>query len=107
MTDKYDQAIAEMCGHCCYEHGTHACRNAKCSRRIYVDALRSQQERDNPKPLTLEELRQRDKKPVWHVNLLNHDCDCWRIFWMIDYKDELDDYGKTWLAYDQEPKEGV
>ncbi len=30
-----------------------------------IDALRAQQERENPKPLTLDELRQMDGEPVW------------------------------------------
>ena len=39
------RAINEMCGHCRYEHGSHACQNAECSRRICVDALRSELDR--------------------------------------------------------------
>ena len=32
-----------------------------------TQALRAQQERENPKPLTLEELREMDEEPVWCV----------------------------------------
>ena len=35
--------------------------------RLAVAALRAQQERENPKPLTLDELRQMDGEPVWIV----------------------------------------
>ncbi len=40
------QAIKKMCGYCTYEHGTNACKNADCEKRIYVDALLAQQERE-------------------------------------------------------------
>lgn len=32
---------------------------------VAISALRAQQERENPKPLTLDELRQMDGEPVW------------------------------------------
>ena len=32
---------------------------------VAISALREQQDRENPKPLTLDELRQMDGEPVW------------------------------------------
>ena len=46
MTNEIEQAISDLCGHCVYGHGTHACKSAVCSKRICVDALREQAERD-------------------------------------------------------------
>lgn len=59
------------------------------------------------KPLTLEELKERDGKPVYYVGISNK-----RRKWIIVEKILLDragsdNYGITWLAYDREPKEDV
>lgn len=35
------------------------------NRAIILSALRTQQERENPKPLSLDELREMDGEPVW------------------------------------------
>jgi len=76
-------------------------------------------------PLTLEELREMDREPVW-VKVIDHDVfadktddfDDWglvRKSWVrildgrradlvhIDY--DFEDYGKEWLAYRHKPKE--
>lgn len=48
---KYDvDTLLEACNEAC---------------RMGADALREQQDRENPKPLTLDELRQMDGEPVW------------------------------------------
>lgn len=89
-----------------------------------IDALREQEQRYNPKPLTLEELRQMPPKEwVWVEVLqkrsgLQDESAYYRKFlgWMpeniffcgytgwataFDYAD----YGKTWFAYRSKPKE--
>lgn len=74
-----------------------------------ISALREQEEQENQKPLTLEELRQMDGEPVW-VHNISAD----KLFWMLAYKDlasnrlgwlDYSDYGNTWLAYRRKPKE--
>jgi hypothetical protein len=81
-----------------------------------IEALREKAERENPKPLTLEELKERVGKPVWiqkehygeykvfkkHHDSLNK---YGKRYWFTD-KEILFEchYGETWLAYDYEPK---
>jgi hypothetical protein len=86
--------------------------------RYGIEALKEKEARDNPKPLTLEELKEQTGKWVW-VLLLNKSVGalCCTKVWQIGdefcyfcdnghHRDFcLDDYGKTWLAYPYEPKE--
>ena len=85
-------------------------------------ALHAQQERDNPKPLTLDELREMDGEPVWCVDGEEHSCYC---LVNAESEDCIDSesgawcfafYGMTrdgenglhnmgWLAYRSKPKE--
>jgi hypothetical protein len=85
-------------------------------------ALRAQQEREKPKPLTLDDLRKMEGKPVWTVTHGVEGSGRWEIveFQKPNYDDReimtltniaeglydcfADTYGKTWLAYDHEPK---
>ncbi len=79
--------------------------------------------RDNPHPLSLDELRERDGKPVWTYTI-GSDEGGWELvkFTTIcaspwheiiecihmdeeQYGCEISTYGKTWLAYDHKPKE--
>jgi hypothetical protein len=84
------------------------------------NALRTQQERENPQPLTLEQLRERVGKPVWIdiIGYMGNMTSEWGLVngcmksietssgYALYYDDDDgDDYGKTWLAYDHEPKE--
>ncbi len=58
-----EQAIAyfeSMLVHCDNDENRELCN-------VVLPALRAQVERENPKPLTLDELRQRDGKPVFVV----------------------------------------
>lgn len=85
--------------------------------RLAVAALRVQQEMENPKPLTLKQLRQMNGEPVWCVSLKNEKSEyaILRIVemsrtWYIavsgasaGYGDK-DTYGKTWLAYRHKPE---
>lgn len=71
---------------------------------VCPDCQRKKQERDNPKPLTLEELREIDGV-VWV-------CYPQVTFWTLTdkmcctrYKFSSADYGKTWLAYRNKPTE--
>jgi len=85
-----------------------------------VVALRAQQERENPKPLTLDELRERIGKPVWfdevYIDGRPTDQAGWDVLREISTGTEdifiFDnmshygaDYGDIWLAYAHEPKE--
>jgi hypothetical protein len=60
-------------------------------------------ERDNPKPLTLEELKERIGKPKYVVSLLGRFKPNWMLGEPTTYL-PAKEYGKTWLAYDYEPK---
>lgn len=83
---------------------------------VALEALREKATREFPQPLTLEELRKRHNEPVWVKDIENSLCSGWRIIYWdrgkyfslqgISQKGYvLDEYGKTWLAYDNEPKE--
>jgi len=88
--------------------------------KIIVSALREKIERDNPKPLSLDELREMDGEPVWAIPLgesISRWRKCWRIYrnrgvgitadddsktmWFVYPKN----YGTDWLAYRSKPKE--
>jgi hypothetical protein len=84
--------------------------------KFVLATLRAQAELDNPKPLTLEELWDRAGKPVYIVSLFSGHGE-WYVLSTPATDDHRNivtndndsryhgDYGKTWLAYDQEPKE--
>ena len=81
-----------------------------------VLAMKEQAEKEKePKPLTLEELKQRDGKPVWvegetSLGVLGN---YWALLMAkgtsrpaaLNVKGayNFSNYGKTWLAYDKEP----
>lgn len=79
-------------------------------------ALREQEERENPKPLTLDELLEMDGEPVWirakHygiyadiVNIMGKEDGERRVHFSINYRLQENGCGKTWLAYRNKPKE--
>ncbi len=79
-----------------------------------IDALRAQQERENPKPLTLEELPGMLGVPVWIQPPGMPEHGRWAIadgvniegkalYLLEDYT--CHDYGKVWIAYRHKPKE--
>ena len=90
-----------------------------------IAALREKAERENPKPLTLEELRKMDGEPVWVNDLCTkaHSEYCVisigkpMVFQDIDHYNaayipgvehtwyEFCDYGREWIAYRHKPKE--
>jgi hypothetical protein len=84
---------------------------------IALDCMREAQEREKPQPLTLEQLKKRGGKPVfikWYWVAKEK----WvSREWYIPDKHDIEsdffdgyawhNYGKTWLAYDHEPKEAL
>lgn len=86
--------------------------------RCAETALRAQQERENPEPLTLGELREMDGQPVWCVSMITGKAE-WAILRIVEMKKtwfiaiagasagygDKDTYGQTWLAYRYKPKE--
>lgn len=68
-----------------------------------IQALKEKQERENPQPLTLDELREMGGEPYWHNSLTGRG-DEWNILYpqianaAKDYK-----YGQNWLAYRYRP----
>lgn len=78
---------------------------------LAIQALQEKADRENPKPLTLEQLEEHICKPVYIVDHYNV-IDSWFIVGNNDwYADGYEDseakqlYGITWWAYDHEPKE--
>ncbi len=75
-----------------------------------VDALRAQQERENQKPLTLDDLQKMDGQPVWCVY---PDCDTGGEWFICDKNENevsKNKYGLPfryygeWTAYRYQPK---
>lgn len=85
--------------------------------RLAVAALRAQQEQEDPKPLTLDELQEMDREPVWVVWLNSGIRSQWFVVGSYDWRMmEFDDnmilerYGKrnawdAWIAFRHKPKE--
>lgn len=95
-------------------------------KTFILDAIREKLERENPKPLTVEELRQMDGEPVWVTNPAEPAVS---VYCTIDvctrFKEDrvndkyseamvpgdgfsyyqFDKYGKTWTAYRHKPRE--
>lgn len=84
-----------------------------------LDALKREAAEAVNDPLTLEELRGMEGKPVWAVLTPSRTWELTGSCWIIvkwDYVDRLahspignmfdSDYGKTWLAYRRKPEEG-
>lgn len=92
--------------------------------KLAIAALRARQERENPKPLTLDELRQMDGEPVWIIEhpkwghwelsedaedyLEDRDDDFYGLTMLSVAPDPMGRYGLHllgWLAYRYRPKE--
>lgn len=89
---------------------------------LAMTALREKAEREDPKPLTLEEVKNADG-PLWIAQLVTRGIECdpdWAIltdsgvpgaFYVWWFGSECEetarhvDYGKTWIAYRHKPKE--
>lgn len=94
-------------------------------KTFILDAIREKLERENPKPLTIEELRQMDGLPVYVSDLRIHDNSEYCIILANDkygHGDQnrcaqiagcecdwyrFDEYGERWIAYRHKPKEVV
>lgn len=96
----------------------HPCDKIFRATELAIAALRAQQERDDPKPLTLDELRELGGEPVWCAGKSRFGVafEAWkviskynsteRVIRFTDGDDRLpESYGKTWLAYRTRPKE--
>lgn len=110
------EALAEIEYYNGFNGKTAAVQAVSDACEIAVAALREQEERENPKPLTIEELRQMDNCPVYVVPLIHAELhfDGWCVlpggggdaevpgceYWSW----ELEDYGETWIAYRHKPK---
>lgn len=81
-----------------------------------ISALREREERENPKPLTLDELRGMEGQPVWVQSPGIPEYGSWKIVAGVDTVDgertlycngdyTCRDYGKVWHAYRHKPKE--
>lgn len=112
---------------CFFRESDNKCANGECdfaspmcqydreaAFEIALSALREKAERENPKPLTLEELKERVEKPVY---IMWRPDENWRFAesgWVVVELDgefidgySFKNYGQTWLAYDHEPKEAI
>jgi len=83
-------------------------------KTFVLDALREKLERENQKPLTIEELRQMNGKPVWIVWSDNRIKSQWWIpgdysWYVMEFDDPIMErrYGEKWIAYRHKPKEVV
>lgn len=96
------------------------------AEQMALNALREKAERENPQPLTIEELLQMDGELVWFEVIDAKDytvqkesswaevcIPTWeRAVWFERFgnecegKPKMENYGKTWIAYRHKPKEG-
>lgn len=83
---------------------------------LTVEALREKLARENPEPLTLEELRHMDGEPVWIVAkhyrtfadvvyIMGRDKGDAFVGFKICHNLQENGHGKTWNAYRHKPKE--
>ena len=77
-----------------------------------IDALLEKAEREDPKPLTLEELRQMNGESVWIVWPDRRIKSMWWIvgspdWYLMEFDDPIEEkrYGSVWIAYRHKPKE--
>lgn len=84
---------------------------------VAIAALR-EQEREDPKPLTLDALRKMDGEPVWvkadHygvyadvVHIMGQEDGERYVHFKINWRLQENGCGKTWLAYRHKPREEV
>lgn len=90
---------------------------ARAMTEMALTALRAQQEQEDPKPLTLDELQKMDGEPVWVVWPNRGIRGQWFVVGSYDWRRMEDDnmildsrYGKSnvwnaWIAYRHKPKE--
>jgi hypothetical protein len=103
--DKFDQKFCDRCTTKIYRYN------------LIIEALKEKAERENPKPLTIEELKKefKDNYNGWlWCKFLSHDGlwenslsydDGWRRIRALTKWANTITYSKKWLAYKYEPKE--
>lgn len=81
-------------------------------KKFILDAIRDKLDREKPKPLTIEELREMHGEPVWLDGFEWRVCYGTSTFRGSEYLETgsgsgipLDDYGERWNAYRHKPKE--
>lgn len=81
---------------------------------LALSALREQEARENPRPLTLDELKERVGRTVWYQSTIGGFCGWVIVEIWFPYQGAFSlsngdvrekDYGKTWLAYDHKPED--
>lgn len=79
---------------------------------VALNSLKEKAERENPAPLTIEELRKIDGEPVWLTGFEWRVCYGTSTFRGTEYLETgmdtgipLDGYGEKWFAYRHKPKE--
>ncbi|HBF65238.1 MAG TPA: hypothetical protein DDW34_05190 [Clostridium sp.] len=98
----------------------HEIKNFNYDLLTAIEALQEKLERENPKPLMLEELRCMDCEPVYIVRGLHLPCEndeWWAIIHTFQncefahfishgkkFSADFEDYGVRWLAYRYKPK---
>lgn len=102
-------------------------RGVRCNAiDLAIQALQEKAERENPKPLKLEEIKAIKRPIPLYKKLLTNETgeyigpnDEWWdvccgtteasgvVYWRSGHTNNVSDYGKIWLAYDYEPKEAT
>lgn len=86
-----------------------------------IDRLREKQQRENLRPLTLDELRKMDGQPVWGQRLISDKPGEWFIVRIVEMSatwfiacagatqgfGDKDNYGDSWIAYRRPPEKAL
>lgn len=118
-TDLYNRALSKE-----YREAAAEFKRMMDAEQMAIEALREKAEREDPQPLTFEELLQMDGEPVWlhtitdprpyrcgliFVQVAEIRTAMYCAFWAFGNECEIDrspdEYGKTWIAYRHKPKE--
>ncbi|MFV0515808.1 MAG: hypothetical protein ACK5MV_00210 [Aminipila sp.] len=86
--------------------------NLQSAYMLLAKALQEKAERENPKPLTFEQLKERVEKPIYIVTGGNS---YWIVIDSVQEEYMLsgntfywrDDFNDTWFAYNHKPKEAT
>ncbi|HEX3038161.1 MAG TPA: hypothetical protein VHO94_04110 [Oscillospiraceae bacterium] len=105
LTHKSDGYFAVSSSNCYEDQNEEYCGPAIERLAAYEDAEQARLE--NP-PLTLEQLKQMDGKPVYIIHPYDHRYDHWQVVvikvkFFPDKEWNFKDYGRLWFAYRSEP----
>lgn len=105
--DLGDRAMVEACVECAKNEGFTDLYLL--DRRFVTEALKEKMEREKPEPLTLDELRQMDRVPVY-IDDWPTDFHGWEL--SEDARDyfegrDVRQYGHAWVAYRFNPEEAA